>query len=109
MSEPGAASESVQRTSTPAAHEVYRLHLYVAGASRLSLLAVANLKRLCEQHLAGRYELEITDLYQQPEVASREQLVVAPTLIKSFPLPVRRLIGSLADQPAVLRSLGLLA
>jgi circadian clock protein KaiB len=107
MPEPGAASESFYRTSTPSLRDVYRLRLYVTGASRLSLLAVANIKRLCEQHLAGRYELEIIDLYQQPEVASREQLLVAPTLIKMFPLPVRRLIGSLADQPAVLRSLDL--
>ena len=109
MSEPGATIESLDHALVSKPPEIFRLRLYVTGASRLSLQAVANVKMLCEQHLIGRYELEIIDLYQQPEWASKEQLVVAPTLIKLFPLPVRRLIGSLADQHAVLRSLGIAA
>jgi circadian clock protein KaiB len=86
--------------------EVYSLCLYVTGATRHSVLAVTNLVRICEQYLQGRYELEVIDLYQQPELAAREQLIVAPTLIKKFPPPMRRLIGSLANSEDVLRRLG---
>jgi circadian clock protein KaiB len=108
MSEPSGKIESFERALAAKPFEVYRLHLYVTGASRQSLQAVANLKQLCEQYLLGRYELEITDLYQQPECASLEQVLVAPTLVKEFPLPVRRLIGTLSNQRDVLRFLDLL-
>jgi circadian clock protein KaiB len=107
MSEPSDTFESFERTLASRSQEVYRLHLYVTGASRRSLQAIANLKQFCEQYLSGRYELEVIDLYQQPEYAAREQVLVAPMLVKTFPLPVRRLIGTLSDQHDVLRLLGL--
>lgn len=84
---------------------VYVLRLYVSGSTRNSLKAINNLKHLCETHLAGRYELEIIDIYQQPEYAAREQILAAPTLVKSLPLPVRRCIGSLARAQDVLLQL----
>ena len=105
MSEPGSTFESFERALAARPQEVYRLHLYVTGASRLSRQAIANVKQLCEQYLPDRYELEVIDLYQQPDVAGRAQVLVAPTLIKSFPLPVRRLVGTLSDPGDVLRLL----
>jgi circadian clock protein KaiB len=85
--------------------QVYRLRLYVTGASRSSLQAIANLKQFCRQYLEDRYELEVIDLYQQPELAQQEQLIVAPTLVKSSPPPVRRLIGTLSNSHEVMRLL----
>jgi circadian clock protein KaiB len=85
--------------------QVYRLRLYISGASRSSLQAIANLKQFCGQYLEGRYELEVIDLYQQPELAHLEQLMVAPTLVKTSPPPVRRLIGTLSNQQEVMRLL----
>ena len=103
MSEPGDTIEALEQALASRSSEIYHLHLYVTGASPLSRRAIANLTQLCDRYLAGRYELEIIDLYQQPECAMREQVVVAPTLVKSFPLPERRLIGPLSDPDAFLR------
>jgi circadian clock protein KaiB len=72
-----------------------------------STQAVAAIKQLCEDRLAGRYELKIVDLYQYPEEALHEQIVAAPTLVRQQPLPERRLIGTLADRQRVLTGLGL--
>lgn len=83
------------------------LRLYVTGTTARSMRAIANLRRLCEQHLAGRYDLQVVDVYQQPELAAREQLVAAPTLVKESPLPLRRLVGDLSDQQRVLAGLDL--
>ena len=68
--------------------------------------AVRNIKEICEEHLAGRYELLIIDIYQQPELARQEQIVAAPTLIRQRPLPRRQLVGDLSNRQAVLISLG---
>ncbi|HEV2207347.1 MAG TPA: circadian clock KaiB family protein [Verrucomicrobiae bacterium] len=87
--------------------EHYRLRLYVTGATPRSLRAIENLKRLCESRLAGRYELEVVDIYQQPQLARDDQIVAAPTLIKLLPQPLRRLIGDLADSQHVLFGLDL--
>ena len=75
----------------------YVLRLYVAGMTPRSTRAIANVKRICEEHLAGRYELEVIDIYQQPKLAKGEQIIAAPTLIKKLPLPLRRLIGDMSD------------
>ena len=85
----------------------YRLQLYVAGNTERSLRTVRNIRRICDDRLADGYTLEVFDLYQQPELASRVQLSAAPTLIKLLPLPVRRLVGDMADSDKVLSSLGL--
>jgi len=76
----------------------YVLRLYVSGSTSKSALAVENIKRICEQHLKNRYDLEVIDIYQQPNLARDEQIVAVPTLIKRFPPPVRRLIGDLSNQ-----------
>ena len=84
----------------------YLLHLYITGATPNSLRAVRNLKDICEQHLPGRYELLIIDIYQQPALAVQEQIIAAPTLIRLRPLPRRQLVGDLSNRSAVLISLG---
>ena len=99
------AYEEFLHASLHNSQQVYRLRLYVTGASRSSLQAIANLKQFCCQYLEGRYELEVVDLYQQPELARQEQLMVAPTLVKASPLPVRRLIGTLSNPHEVMRLL----
>ena len=85
----------------------YTLRLFVTGHTRRSISAVRNLTRLCEQHLAGRYDLEVIDLYQQPELAADHQLVAAPTLVKLLPPPPQQMIGDLSDTERVLKRLGI--
>jgi circadian clock protein KaiB len=75
----------------------YVLRLYVTGMTPKSTLAIANVQKICEKHLAGRYELEVIDIYQQPKLAKGEQIIATPTLIKKLPLPLRRLIGDMSD------------
>ncbi|HEV8487283.1 MAG TPA: circadian clock KaiB family protein [Blastocatellia bacterium] len=80
----------------------YVLRLYVSGSSLKSALAVENIKRICEQHLKNQYDLEVIDIYQQPNLARDEQIVAVPTLIKRLPPPPRRLIGDLSNLKKVL-------
>ena len=87
----------------------YELRLYVSGTSPRSGLAIANVRSLCDEFLAGRYDLEVIDIYQQPGVAAHEQIIAAPTLIKITPIPSRRLIGDLSDRQKVLVGLNLAA
>ena len=75
----------------------YVLRLYVTGMTPKSTRAIANVQKICEEHLAGRYELKVIDIYQQPKLAKGEQIIAAPTLIKNLPLPLRRLIGDMSD------------
>jgi circadian clock protein KaiB len=82
--------------------EVFELRLYVAGQTRKSAAALSNLKKYCEQHLAGKYIIEIIDLLKHPQLAERDQIVAIPTLIKKVPLPVRKIIGDLSSQEKVL-------
>jgi circadian clock protein KaiB len=88
-------------------HDHFVLRLYVTGATARSTRAIANLRQICEQHLSDRYDLEVIDLYQRPELAAGEQLIAAPTLIKRLPLPLRRLVGDLSDQQRVMAGLDL--
>ena len=85
----------------------YVLRLFVTGHTEKSARAVRNVTRLCEQHLRGHYDLEVVDLYQQPELAAEHQLVAAPTLVKTLPLPLRKLIGDMSDSGRVLAGLGI--
>jgi circadian clock protein KaiB len=86
---------------------IYLLRLFVTGNTHRSVKAVENIRRICEQHLKGHYDLEVIDIYQQPELAAREQLLAAPTLVKSQPLPMRRMVGDLTDENRVLAGLDL--
>lgn len=85
----------------------YVLHLFITGASPNSIKAITNLKEICEAYIAGRYHLEIIDVYQQATIAEKEQIIAMPLLIKKFPLPERRLIGDMSDTQKVLRGLGI--
>jgi circadian clock protein KaiB len=87
--------------------ERYHLRLFVAGQTGRSVKSVENLKRLCEKYLKGRYELEVIDIYQQPSLATDNQIIAAPTLIKRLPLPLRRLVGDFSNQDRVLSGLDL--
>ena len=80
----------------------YLLRLYVAGTTPRSARAIANLKEICEEHLAGRYDLEVIDVYQQPALGKGEQIIAAPTLIKKLHPPVGKLIGDMSDREKVL-------
>ncbi len=81
--------------------EEYVLKLYVTGNTTVSVRAILNLKNFCEIHLKGRYSLQVVDIYQQPSLAKGEQIIATPTLIKQLPLPVRRLIGDMANTERV--------
>jgi circadian clock protein KaiB len=85
----------------------YVLRLYVAGATPRSTEAIVNIKKICEEHLKGRYELEVIDIYQHPERAEKAQVIAAPTLIKSLPPPLRKFIGDLHDTERILIGLDL--
>ena len=85
----------------------YVLRLFITGYTEKSRRAVRNITRLCEQHLHGGYDLEVIDIYQQPELAVEHQLVAAPTLFKVLPLPPRRMIGDMSDTGRVLAGLGI--
>ncbi|MGE5428764.1 MAG: circadian clock protein KaiB [Methylococcaceae bacterium] len=87
--------------------ETYLLRLYVTGSTPQSLRAIENIKKICEQHLKGRYELEVIDLYQKPNLANGEQIIAAPTLIKKLPQPLRRIIGDMSNTERVLVGLDL--
>jgi circadian clock protein KaiB len=86
----------------------YVLCLFVTGATPNSMRAITNIKEICEVHLKGNYSLEIIDVYQQADIAKREQLVALPMLLRKQPLPEKRLIGDLSDTTKVLNALGLI-
>jgi circadian clock protein KaiB len=90
--------EALKRLS----QEKYVLRLFVAGMNTKSIQAVENIKRICETYLAGRYELEVIDVYQPPILARDGQIVASPTLVKELPPPLRKLVGSMADTERVL-------
>jgi circadian clock protein KaiB len=85
----------------------YVLRLYVTGSTPRSSRAIQNIRALCDRHLEGRYDLAIIDIYQQPALASREQIIAAPTLIRKLPMPLRKVIGDLSDESQVLMGLDL--
>jgi circadian clock protein KaiB len=88
--------------------ESWHLRLYVAGQTAKSLRAFANLQRLCENHLGGKYRIEVIDLLQQPTLAKGDQIVAIPTLVRRLPPPMRKIIGDLSDTERVLVGLDLL-
>lgn len=84
----------------------YALHLYVVGTSPRSSQAIVNVRKLCEAHLAGHYDLEVVDLSREPGRAAKAQVVAAPTLVKAAPPPLRRFIGDMSDVSRILAGLG---
>lgn len=82
--------------------ESYLLRLYVTGTTPRSVRAISNIKKICEEHLTGKYDLEVIDLYQRPALAKGEQIIAAPTLIRQLPEPLRRIIGDMSDTERVL-------
>ena len=89
--------------------ERYILRLYITGLTARSSRAVNNLRAICDEHLDGRYDLEVIDIYQQPALTRGEQIIAAPTLIKKLPLPMRRIIGDMSNREGVLLGLDLIA
>jgi circadian clock protein KaiB len=87
--------------------EKWNLRLYTAGQSPKSLAALANLKRVCEDHLAGRYQIEVIDLLKNPRLAKDDEIVAIPTLVRKLPEPLRRLVGDLSDTERTLVGLQL--
>ena len=85
----------------------FQLRLFVAGNSQLSLRTIATLQAFCERRLPAALDLEVVDIYQQPALAVRDQIVAVPTLVKLLPLPVRRIIGDLSNESRLLRAFGL--
>ena len=87
--------------------ETWELRLYIAGQTPKSVTAFSNLKRLCEEHLPGRYKIEVIDLMQQPQLAAGDQIVAIPTLIRRLPEPLRRIVGDLSNNERTLVGLQL--
>ena len=87
--------------------KLWQLRLYVAGQSPKSVAAFANLKRLCEEHLAGEFEIEVIDLIENPRLAKDDQIVAIPTLVRKLPEPIRKIIGDLSDMERTLVGLQL--
>jgi circadian clock protein KaiB len=96
------ASRSASRTN-----ETWQLRLYVAGQTPKSLTAFSNLKKICENHLSGRYRIEVIDLIARPQLSKGDQILAIPTLVRKLPVPVRKIIGDLSDTQRVLVGLDL--
>jgi len=92
---PGSTTEKQPETSN--AGEPWTLRLYVAGQTPKSLAAFANLKAMCEEHLSGRYQIEVIDLLEKPQLAQGDQILAIPTVVRRLPLPMRKIIGDLSD------------
>lgn len=95
-------ARSQQRTK-----KTYELRLYVAGQTPKSLAAFANLKKICEEHLAGQYHIEVIDLLKRPQLASGDQILAIPTLVRKLPEPIKKIIGDLSNTERVLIGLDL--
>lgn len=94
----------------PGAAEIDKwvLRLYVAGQTPKTITAFANLKRICEENLAGKYSIEVIDLFKNPELSHKDQIIAIPTLVRKLPVPVRKIIGDLSNTEKVLVGLDLL-
>jgi circadian clock protein KaiB len=100
-------SSTFERAATVRRGRRYVLRLYVAGATPLSTRALVNIKEICEEHLQGRYELEVVDVFVQPAEARAQDIIAVPTLLKKLPAPLRRLVGDLSNRERVLIGLNL--
>ena len=104
---PKKTTEEFEKLLQEKSKEKYVLRLYVSGLTPRSQAAIKNIKKICDEHLRGRYDLEVIDVYQNPVLAKGEQIIAAPTLIKKLPFPLRRFIGDLSDSERILLGLDL--
>jgi circadian clock protein KaiB len=107
-SEASSATPALAGGAREAKSDTFVLRLYVAGQTPRSIVAFANLKKICEEHLAGRYQIEVIDLMENPRLAHGDQILAIPTLVRKLPLPERKLIGDLSITERVLIGLDLL-
>ena len=105
--QPPDARSGLEKAIEKSGTEEYVLRLYVTGMTPRSMKAVENVRKICEDHLKGRYQLEIIDIYQQPDLAREGQIVAAPTLVKKLPPPLRRFIGDMSKTEKILIGLDL--
>lgn len=99
--------KSKPRSRSRSSKKTWELRLYVAGQTPKSLAAFTNLKKICEEHLAGQYHIEVIDLLKKPQLASGDQILAIPTLVRKLPEPIRKIIGDLSDTERVLVGLNL--
>ena len=95
------------RPDAPRPEAEWKLRLYVAGQTPKSLTAFANLRRICEEHLAGRYQIEVIDLMKHPELAQTDQIIAIPTLVRKLPEPIKRIVGDLSNSERVVLGMNL--
>ena len=101
------ATEALEAASLAAKSQPYTLRLYVAGLTPRSQQAIRTITAICEEHLKGRCDLEVIDIYQHPVLAKGDQIIAAPTLVKKLPPPLRKIIGNMADKEKILVGLDL--
>ncbi|TGD79056.1 circadian clock KaiB family protein [Hymenobacter wooponensis] len=99
----------VANTAPTMEEETWELRLYVAGQTTKSVTALANLRKYCEEYLKGRYQLEVIDLLEHPQLAAGDQILAIPTLVRKVPVPIRKIIGDLSNQERVLVGLDIRA
>ena len=107
MNPPKELREELEKAEVNRGSQHYVLRLYISGITPRSTRAIENIRKICEENLKGRYELEVIDIFQQPQIARSEQIIAAPTLIKKLPLPLRKFIGDLSDTERILVGLEL--
>jgi len=91
-----------KKAKTDATEEIWNLRLYVAGQTPKSITAFANLKKICEEHLTGKYRIEVIDLLKNPQLAKGDQIIAIPTLVRKLPAPLKKIIGDMANTERVL-------
>jgi circadian clock protein KaiB len=101
------STKSFERVLKKSLKEKYVLRLYVTGMTPRSTRAIQNIKKICDEELKGRCDLEVVDIYQRPMLAEGEQIIATPTLVKKLPLPLRRFIGDLSDTERIVLGLDL--
>ena len=104
---PISSTDEFEQLASAAGESRHVLRLYISGMTPRSTEAISNLKKICEEHLKGQYELEIIDVYKHPELTGSDQIVATPTLVKQLPLPIRHLVGTLSNEERVLIGLDL--
>ena len=107
MKSPAEPAEEETPSGASVETEVWELRLYIAGQTPRSVAAFSNLKKLCEEHLPGRYKIEVIDLMKHPQLAAGDQIVAIPTLVRKLPEPLRRIVGDLSNTERTLVGLQL--